>query len=42
MKKIRIDQLPELRTSVGIHGSVKLKEVGGSTCAGVFIVVVSG
>ncbi len=42
MKNVQIDKLPELQTSVGIHGSVKLKEVGGSTCAGVFVVVVSG
>lgn len=41
MKKIDIAKLPELKTSVGIHGSVKLKEVGGTTCAGIFIVVVS-
>lgn len=41
MKKIDIAKLPELRTSVGINGSTKLREVGGSTCAGIFIVIVS-
>jgi hypothetical protein len=41
MKKFDIARLPELKTSVGIYGSVKQKEVGGSTCAGIFIVVVS-
>ena len=42
MKKIDIKKLPELATSVGIHGSMKQKEVGGGACAGVFIAVVSG
>jgi hypothetical protein len=42
MKKIDIRKLPQLGTSVGIHGSMKQKEVGGSACAGVFIAVVSG
>ncbi|HEY0412799.1 MAG TPA: hypothetical protein VGD66_06650 [Allosphingosinicella sp.] len=41
MNKIDIAKLPELRTSVGTYGSVKQKEVGGGTCAGVFIVIVS-
>jgi hypothetical protein len=41
MKKIDIAKLPELKTSVGVYGSVKLKEVGGAACAGVFIVIVS-
>ncbi|HEX8449235.1 MAG TPA: hypothetical protein VF652_06550 [Allosphingosinicella sp.] len=42
MKKIDIASLPELKTSVGVHGSAKLKEIGGSTCAGIFVVIVSG
>ena len=42
MKKIDISKLPELRTRVGIHGSMKQKEVGGGACMGVFIAVVSG
>ena len=40
MKKIDIRKLPELRTSVGIHGSVKQKEVGGAACLGTLIVIV--
>jgi hypothetical protein len=31
-RKIEITQLPELTTSVGMHGSVKQKEVGGPIC----------
>jgi hypothetical protein len=42
MKRIQIDMLPELKTSVGIHGSVKLKEVGGAVCAGVLVVTAGG
>ena len=42
MKKIDIRKLPELTTRVGIHGSVKQKEVGGASCMGVVIAVVSG
>ena len=41
-KKIDIRKLPELQTSVGIHGSAKQREVGGSGCAGVVILVVTG
>lgn len=37
MKKIDMSALPELRTQVGIHGTVKQKEVGGPLCAGVAI-----
>jgi hypothetical protein len=37
MKKIDIASLPELATSVGIHGSMKQKEVGGAVCIGVLI-----
>ena len=42
MRKIQLAQLPELPTRVGIYGSAKQKEVGGTVCAGVFIVVASG
>ncbi|HEX2764762.1 MAG TPA: hypothetical protein VHM92_13080 [Allosphingosinicella sp.] len=42
MKKIDISKLPELRTRVGIYGSMKHREVGGSTCVGVFVAIVSG
>jgi hypothetical protein len=41
-KKIDIAAIPELNTSVGIHGSVKQKEVGGGVCLlclGVAIVI---
>ena len=41
MKKIDIKKLPELKTSVGIHGSMKQKEVGGSACTGVFLAIVA-
>ena len=41
MKKIDINKLPELKTSVGIHGSMKQKEVGGSACVGVFVAVIA-
>jgi hypothetical protein len=34
MKKLDIAVLPELKTSVGMHGSSKQKEVGGPLCAG--------
>lgn len=40
MKKIEIRKLPELKTRVGIHGSVKQKEVAGLGCLGVFCVIV--
>lgn len=39
MKKIDIATLPELATSVGIHGSCKQKEVGGAPCAAIIILV---
>jgi hypothetical protein len=32
MKKIDISRIPELKTSVGMQGSVKHKEVGGPVC----------
>jgi hypothetical protein len=31
-KKIDIAAVPELTTSVGMHGSLKQKEVGGWVC----------
>ncbi len=37
MKKIDIDQITELKTSVGIHGSAKQKEVAGPLCLAVFL-----
>ncbi|HEV2746348.1 MAG TPA: hypothetical protein VGW34_03500 [Allosphingosinicella sp.] len=37
MRKIDIAQIPELKTAIGIHGSVKQKEVGGPTCLGALI-----
>jgi len=37
MTKFDIAALPELPTSVGIHGSTKQKEVGGPFCLGVII-----
>lgn len=33
-KKIDIAQLPELKTSIGIHGSRRQKETGGPICVG--------
>ncbi|HYI39118.1 MAG TPA: hypothetical protein VE053_02240 [Allosphingosinicella sp.] len=39
MKKIDIAILPELATSVGIHGSCKQKEVGGGGCAAIIVLV---
>lgn len=39
MKKIDIDTLPELDTSVGIHGSCKQKEVGGAGCQALIILI---
>jgi len=41
-KKIDISAIPELGTSVGMHGSVKQKEVGGPLCLGLVIAVVIG
>ena len=42
MKKIEINKLPELKTAVGIHGSFKQTEVGGSACTSIVIALVSG
>jgi hypothetical protein len=39
-KKIDIATVPELTTSVGMHGSVKQKEVGGPLCLGVVVAIV--
>lgn len=39
-KKIDIAAVPELETSVGMHGSVKQKEVGGPLCLGVLVAIV--
>ena len=36
-KKIDIANLPELTTSVGIHGSVRQKEVGGPLCFAIVV-----
>ena len=41
MKKIDIKKLPELTTRVGIHGSVKQKEVGGSACLAAIIALIT-
>ena len=39
-KKIEIGAVPELRTSVGLHGSLKQKEVGGPVCLGIALAIV--
>lgn len=39
-KKIDLTAIPELKTSVGMHGSLKQKEVGGPVCLGVAIAIV--
>ena len=39
-KKIDVSYIPELRTSVGMHGSLKQKEVVGPMCLGVVIAVI--
>ncbi|HEY0446628.1 MAG TPA: hypothetical protein VGD19_09270 [Allosphingosinicella sp.] len=39
MKKIAIEQIPELATSVGMKGSMKQKEVGGPMCLGMAIAI---
>ena len=38
-KKIDINAVPELSTSVGMHGSLKHKEVGGPICLGIAIAI---
>jgi hypothetical protein len=37
MKKIDIAQITELKTSVGIHGAAKQKEVAGPLCLALFL-----
>jgi hypothetical protein len=37
MKKAAIASIPELKTSVGIHGSTKQKEVGGPMCVAIVV-----
>ena len=39
-KKIEIANVPELTTSVGMHGSVKQKEVGGPICLAIVIAAI--
>jgi hypothetical protein len=39
-KKTDIATSPELTTGVGMHGSVKQKEVGGPLCLGVVVAIV--
>ena len=39
-KKIEIANLPELTTSVGMHGSVKQKEVMGPICLAIVIAAI--
>lgn len=41
-KKIDISAIPELSTSVGMHGSVKQKEVIGPLCFGIVVAVIIG
>ncbi len=41
-RKIDIAAIPELNTGVGMHGSVKQKEVGGPFCLGVVIAIIIG
>ena len=38
-KKIDISAVPELRTSVGMHGSLKQTEVGGWVCMTIAVMV---
>lgn len=40
MKKIDISAIPELSTSVGMHGSVRQKEVKGPLCLGLLIAAI--
>ena len=39
MKKIDIASIPEISTSVGIHGTAKQREVGGALCVGAIVAV---
>jgi len=38
-KKIDLAAVPELATSVGMHGSVKQKEVGGPLCFAIVVAI---
>ena len=38
-KKIDITAVPELTTSVGMHGSLKQKEVGGPACLAIAVAI---
>ena len=38
-RKIDINAVPELNTGVGLHGSMKQKEVGGPVCLGIAIAI---
>lgn len=39
MRKIAIDDIPELATTVGMKGSMKQKEVGGPMCLSIAIAI---
>jgi hypothetical protein len=39
-KKIDLAAIPELGTSVGMHGSMKQKEVGGPLCLGALVAII--
>ena len=39
-KKIEIARIPELGTSVGMHGSMKQQEVAGPLCLGLLVAIV--
>lgn len=39
-KKIDIAAIPELKTSVGIHGSVKQQEVAGPLCLAIVVATI--
>jgi len=39
-KKIDIARIPELGTSVGMHGSMKQQEVAGPLCLGILVAIV--
>ena len=41
-KKIDIAALPELNTSVGLHGSISQKEVGGPLCLTIVLGIIIG
>ena len=41
-KKIDISVIPELSTSVGMHGSVRQTEVFGPLCLGILIAAILG